>query len=66
MSAVDTLADRRVALAKNNIRLALSDLGAVRARVAGGDFCDNEWQDYVGRLFDVQERLLREALEALS
>ena len=65
MSAIDKLTDGRLALARNNIGLALSDLGAVRVRVSELDFCDDEWQDYVGKLFAEQERLLREALEAL-
>lgn len=65
MSAVDTLTDGRIALAKSNIRLALEDLGAVRARVAESN-CDDEWDDYIGKVFSEQERLLREALDALS
>ena len=65
MSAVGALSDGRIALAKNNIGLALSDLGAVRARVAESN-CDDEWDDYIGKVFTEQERLLREALEALS
>ena len=32
----DTLTDGRIALAKSNIRLALEDLSAVRARIAEG------------------------------
>ncbi len=55
-----------VAIAKRNIRLALSDLGAVRARASELDFCDEEWQEYLAKLFDGQESLLREALEALQ
>ena len=66
MSAVDKLTDGRIALAKSNIRLALEDLSSVRARVSELDFCDGEWQDYAGKLFDGQESLLREALEALG
>ena len=65
MSCIDTLTDGRVALAKSNIRLALSDLDALRARVAEGEW-DDEWQEYVGKVFSGQERLLREALQALS
>ena len=66
MSAIDNLTDGRIALARNNIEIALSDLGAVRARVAELDFCNGEWDSYIGEVFDGQERLLREALEALS
>ena len=66
MSVIDTLADGRLALARNNIETALSDLGAVRARVAELAFCDDEWNGYIGKVFDGQERLLREALEALQ
>ena len=66
MSALDTLADGRLALARNNIGLALSDLGAVRARASELDFCDKEWGGYIGEVFAEQERLLREALEALQ
>ena len=65
MSAVDTLTDGQLALVRNNIGLALSDLGAVRARVAESN-CDDEWDDYIGKIFFEQERLLREALEALG
>ena len=65
MSVIDTLADGRLALARNNIETALSDLGAVRARVAEGEW-DDEWQEYVEKAFAEQERLLREALEALQ
>ena len=66
MGAIDKLTDERLALARNNIEIALSDLGAVRARVAELDFCNKEWGGYVGEVFDGQERLLREALEALE
>ena len=65
MSKVDAMTDGRIALAKSNIRLALEDLGAVRARVAEGEW-DDEWQEYVEKVFSGQERLLREALQALS
>ena len=64
MSCIDTLTDGRLDLAKSNIRLALSDLGAMRARVAEGEW-DDEWQEYVGKAFDGLDGLLREALEAL-
>ena len=65
MSKEMAIAEGRLALARNNIGLALSDLGAVRARVAESN-CDDEWDGYVGEIFDGQERLLREALEALK
>ena len=65
MSAIDTLTDRRLVCARNNIETALSDLGAVRARVAESN-CDGEWGGYIGEVFDGQELLLREALEALT
>ena len=66
MSMTDKLADGRLALARNNIALALSDLGMVRARVAETAACDGEWDGYVAKVFSAQERLLREALEALK
>ena len=66
MSAIDNLTDGRIALAKSNIRLALSDLGSLGARASELDFCDEEWQECVGKAFSEQERLLREALEALA
>ena len=65
MSMTDNLTDGRLALARNNIGLALEDLGMVRARVAEGEW-DDEWQEYVEKAFSEQERLLREALQALS
>ena len=65
MSKVDAMTDGRLARARNNIGIALSDLGAVRARVAEGEW-DDEWQEYVEKAFAGQERLLREALQALS
>ena len=65
MSKVDTLTDGRLVLARNNIETALSDLGAVRARVAEGER-DDEWQEYVEKALAEQERLLREVLEALQ
>ena len=65
MSKERAIAEGRLALARNNIGLALEDLGAVRARVAESN-CDNEWDDYIGKVFSAQERLLREALEALK
>ena len=66
MSEERTIAEGRLALARDNIEAALSDLGAVRARVAELAFCDDEWNGYIGGVFDGQERLLREALRALS
>ena len=66
MSAIDTLTDGRLALARDNIEAALSDLGAVRARASELAFCDDEWNGYIGKVFTEQERLLREALEALA
>ena len=65
MSKEMAIADGRLALARNNIGLALSDLGMVRARVAESN-CDDEWDGYIGKVFTEQERLLREALEALK
>ena len=65
MSMTDKLTDGRLALARNNIGLALSDLGAVRARVAESN-CDDEWDGYIAKVFSAQEALLREALEALK
>ena len=65
MSKERTIAEGRLALARNNIGLALEDLGMVRARVAEGEW-DDEWQEYVEKAFSEQERLLREALQALS
>ena len=65
MSKERTIAEGRLALARNNIGLALSDLGAVRARVAESN-CDDEWDGYIAKVFSAQEALLREALEALK
>ena len=59
------MTDGRLALARNNIGLALSDLDAVRARVRESN-CDDELDGYVGKVFSATERLLREALEALK
>ena len=65
MSMTGKLTDGRIALVKSNIRLALEDLGAARARVAESN-CDGERDGYIGKVFSGQERLLREALQALS
>ena len=65
MSKERTIAEGRLALARNNIGLALEDLGMVRARVAESN-CDDEWDGYIAKVFSAQERLLREALEALK
>ena len=65
MSITGKLTDGRVALVKSNIRLALEDLGAARARVAESN-CDDERDAYIGKVFSEQERLLRKALQALS
>ncbi len=65
MSAIDTLTDGRLALAKSNVTLALDELCDLRARASELAFCDAEWQEYIEKAFGSLDRLLREALEAL-
>ena len=60
------LADGRLLLARSNIRVALGDLDALKARVAERDICDDGWQMHVDMAFGELDCLLREALEALK